>query len=145
MHGQCVQLDFVCIAGVKTFPRTCLHVLISILDASVTARTTPYMMPPQPRLLEACFAMLYALCANTKTGEPVLNYLRTCSNFLARHLSSLQFGAEQNGTVNFRIYLHNIFNSSGTKKQVQDTFHFAVLKYSVADHCMQFIHGTKYF
>ncbi|XP_046996965.1 nuclear pore complex protein Nup205 [Schistocerca americana] len=81
-------------AGVKGTPRTCLHVMLSIMDAAVTSKTTLYMVPPHPSLLETCYSMLYYLCANNNTREPVLNYLRTCSNFLARHLAAVRFGPE---------------------------------------------------
>ncbi|PSN57903.1 hypothetical protein C0J52_00218 [Blattella germanica] len=78
-------------AGVMGFPRTCLHSLITILDGSVTARTVPFASVPKPRLLDAAYCMLYSLCANAKASEPVLRFLRSCNDFLARHLACMPF------------------------------------------------------
>lgn len=76
------------------FPRTCLHSLLAILDSSVTARSVPFAEVPKPRLLDSAYCVLYSLCANTKTSEPVLRFLRSCNDFLARHLASLPFTSE---------------------------------------------------
>jgi nuclear pore complex protein Nup205 len=85
-------------AGVMGFPRTCLHSLLAILDSSVTAQTVPFAEVPKPWLLDSAYCMLYSLCANTKTSEPVLRFLRSCNDFLARHLASLPFTSEPQQT-----------------------------------------------
>ncbi|KAJ4431675.1 hypothetical protein ANN_20275, partial [Periplaneta americana] len=81
-------------AGVMGFPRTCLHSLLTILDSSITARSVPFAAVTKPRLLDAAYCMLYSLCANAKTSEPVLRFLRSCNDFLARHLACLPFTNE---------------------------------------------------
>lgn len=81
-------------AGVMGFPRTCLHSLLSILDSSVTAQSVLFAPTPKPRLLDSAYCMLYSLCADPKTSEPVLRFLRSCNDFLARHLASLPYTSE---------------------------------------------------
>jgi nuclear pore complex protein Nup205 len=76
------------------FPRTCLHSLLAILDSSVTAQSVPFAPAPKPGLLDSAYRMLYSLCADPKTSEPVLRFLRSCNDFLARHLASLPFTSE---------------------------------------------------
>lgn len=83
-----------CALGVMGFPRTCLHSLLTILDSSVTARSVPFAAVSKPTLLDSAYCMLYSLCANTMTSEPVLRFLRSCNDFLARHLASLPFTSE---------------------------------------------------
>ncbi|XP_067003269.1 nuclear pore complex protein Nup205 [Anabrus simplex] len=77
--------------GVLGFPRTCLHSVLSLLDASIDARSAPYAESPKHYLLEASYCLLYMLCANVKTSQPVLRYLRACNDFLCRHLDCLPF------------------------------------------------------
>jgi nuclear pore complex protein Nup205 len=83
-----------CFLGVMGFPRTCLHSLLHILDSSITARSVPFATVPKPRLIDSAYCMLYSLSANSKTSEPVLRFLRSCNDFLARHLASLPFTSE---------------------------------------------------
>ncbi|XP_021914767.1 nuclear pore complex protein Nup205 isoform X2 [Zootermopsis nevadensis] len=80
--------------GVMGFPRTCLHSLLTILDSSITAQSMSSSAVPKPRLLDSAYCMLYSLCANSKTSEPVLRFLRSCNDFLARHLARLPFTSE---------------------------------------------------
>lgn len=75
-------------AGMLGFPRTCLHSLIFLLDSGIDKSKCNR---PTGSLLKAAYQMLYMLCANLKTSEPVLRFLRSCSDFLSRHLSALPF------------------------------------------------------
>lgn len=82
--------------GVMGFPRTCMHSLLAMLDSSLKSRhvlssKSNNEAAAQARLLEAAYGLLYNLCAGSKTGQPVLRFLRTSNNFLARHLAALPF------------------------------------------------------
>lgn len=86
--------------GVMGFPRTCMHSLLAMLDSSLKSRhvltfKNTNEAAAQARLLEAAYGLLYNLCAGTKTGQPVLRFLRTSNNFLARHLAALPFSGTQ--------------------------------------------------
>ncbi|KAK7872950.1 hypothetical protein R5R35_004260 [Gryllus longicercus] len=80
--------------GVLGFPRTCLHSLLSILDKSLGDRMKPYAALPRGQLLESCYCMLYLLCSDVKTSGPVLRFLRSCGDFLCRHLAHLPFQSD---------------------------------------------------
>lgn len=82
--------------GVMGFPRTCMHSLLTMLDSSLKSRhmhssRNSNEVIAQSRLLEAAYALLYNLCAGSRTSQPVLRFLRTSNNFLARHLAALPF------------------------------------------------------
>lgn len=84
--------------GVMGFPRTCLHSLLTMLDTSLKSKSSKNSneAAAQARLLEAAYGLLYNLCAGNKTGQPVLRFLRTSNNFLARHLAALPFSGAHN-------------------------------------------------
>lgn len=85
--------------GVMGFPRTCMHSLLAMMDTSLKSRHVQSKISPsataQAKLLEAAYGLLYNLCAGSKTGQPVLRFLRTSNNFLARHLAALPFSGTQ--------------------------------------------------
>lgn len=43
------------------------------------------------RLIDRAYGLLYALCFNSRTSEVVLRFLRSCNDFLGRHVSALPF------------------------------------------------------
>lgn len=65
--------------GVNNFPRTCIHSLFTILRSSSEK--------DQEALLESAYHTLYLLCADHKTSEPVLKFLRLHDKFFEDHLS----------------------------------------------------------
>lgn len=67
--------------GVMDFPRTCIHSLLGLIRLSKDQST-------RGTLLESAYHMLYVLCANTATSEPVLRLLRLQPNFFKDHLKS---------------------------------------------------------
>ncbi|CAG2063937.1 unnamed protein product, partial [Timema podura] len=77
--------------GVLEFPRTCLHSIINMLDNSIGARSGDFRHSFKPRVIEQAYCMLYSLSADTRTYEPVLRFLRSCNDFLVRHLACLPF------------------------------------------------------
>ncbi|KAJ8957097.1 hypothetical protein NQ318_007312 [Aromia moschata] len=64
--------------GVLGFPRTCLHSVISIMDAAVNH----FVKVPSPSLLESTYHFLYLLTSNVKTSGPVLRFVRLNKTFL---------------------------------------------------------------
>ncbi|KAJ8924600.1 hypothetical protein NQ315_000750 [Exocentrus adspersus] len=68
--------------GVLGFPRTCLHSIISIMDASVNHFTEA----PSALLLESTYHLLYLLASNTRTSKPVLRFVRLNKSFFRDHL-----------------------------------------------------------
>ncbi|XP_017786279.1 PREDICTED: nuclear pore complex protein Nup205 [Nicrophorus vespilloides] len=68
--------------GVMKFPRTCIHSLLTIL------RQTVYNgYESDTALVESAYHMIYCLCSNTKTADPVLRFLRTQPNFFKDHIN----------------------------------------------------------
>lgn len=66
--------------GVMDFPRTCIHSLLGLL------RLRTYQVK-RPTLLENAYHLLYVLCSNAGTSEPVLRLLRLQPNFFKEHLN----------------------------------------------------------
>lgn len=69
--------------GVLGFPRTCLHSIISIMDATVNR----FIDTPSASLLESSFHLLHLLASNIKTSGPVLRFVRLNKNFFKDHLT----------------------------------------------------------
>lgn len=44
------------------------------------------------RLNEHAYTLLYSLCYNSRTSEVILRFLRSCNDFLCRHINGLPFG-----------------------------------------------------
>nr|CAD7201821.1 unnamed protein product [Timema douglasi] len=84
--------------GVQEFPRTCLHSIINMLDNSIGARSGDLRHSFKPRVIEKAYRMLYSLSADTRTYEPVLRFLRSCNDFLVRHLACLPFSGTNRGS-----------------------------------------------
>uniref|UniRef100_T1HVP0 Uncharacterized protein n=1 Tax=Rhodnius prolixus TaxID=13249 RepID=T1HVP0_RHOPR len=79
--------------GVKGMPRTCLHSILDLLNCHLDDPTEN-----SGSVVELCYRLVYALAYNTKTSEPTLRYLRSCKDFLRRHLAALPFSNEPNCT-----------------------------------------------
>lgn len=78
--------------GVMDFPSTCTKSLITILDNHLEAlRMGEEATSAQQKLVEASYHLLYSLCFNVKTSEVILRFLRSCNDFLGRHLAQLPF------------------------------------------------------
>lgn len=86
--------------GVMDFPSTCIKSLITILDNHLDAiRGGEEPTNAQNKLVEAAYHLLYSLCLNVKTSEVILRFLRSCNDFLGRHLSELPFDGRPNARV----------------------------------------------
>lgn len=72
-------------------PRTCLHSILDLLNCHLDDPTEN-----SGSVVELCYRLVYALAYNTKTSEPTLRYLRSCKDFLRRHLAALPFSNEPN-------------------------------------------------
>lgn len=68
--------------GVLGFPRTCLHSVLSILDCVVTRKTNL----PSVLLTEPSYHLIYLLAADSKTGGPILRFIRANKLFFPLHL-----------------------------------------------------------
>ncbi|XP_055616153.1 nuclear pore complex protein Nup205 [Toxorhynchites rutilus septentrionalis] len=78
--------------GVMNFPSNCGKSLITLLDNSLeVSKSGKTSSAPQERLIENAYSLLYALCHNTRTSEVILRFLRSCNDFLCRHISGLPF------------------------------------------------------
>ncbi|XP_018324440.1 nuclear pore complex protein Nup205 [Agrilus planipennis] len=69
--------------GVLDFPRTCIHSLFSILHSAIS---NDFTIALKPTLLESAYHLLYLLCSNYKTYNPVLRFLRLNQKFFKQHL-----------------------------------------------------------
>uniref|UniRef100_A0A1B0CE99 Nuclear pore complex protein n=1 Tax=Lutzomyia longipalpis TaxID=7200 RepID=A0A1B0CE99_LUTLO len=78
----------------------CTKSLVNILDANlelIKARIPTDVQ--QDKLIETAYSLLFALCHNPKTSEVILRFLRSCGDFLCRHLSALPFSNFQSPQV----------------------------------------------
>ena len=50
-------------------------------------------------IIEKAYGLLYSLCFNHRTSETILRFLRTCNDFLCRHLSALPLGKHERSQV----------------------------------------------
>lgn len=82
--------------GILQTPRTVLHSLLRMLNDGIKARTGTFTLAPKSKLLEVGYCLLYQLCSNNKTSEPVLRFLRCCHDFLPRHVACLPFKPHKN-------------------------------------------------
>lgn len=86
--------------GVMDFPSTCTKALISLLDNHLEGlRAGERPSNIQNKLIESAYHLLYSLCFNAKTSEVILRFLRSCNNFLGRHLGELPFEGAPNARV----------------------------------------------
>lgn len=76
--------------GIMNFPRTCIHSLLGLLRSSLLKKTVS-----KSTLLEYAYQMLYSLCANYSTSEPVLRLLRLQTNFFKDHIHSCLINANK--------------------------------------------------
>ncbi|XP_003741378.1 nuclear pore complex protein Nup205 [Galendromus occidentalis] len=72
-------------AGYMGRPKNCLHNCLELLDLSIN-----FPERFSESLAELCYKLVYFLCANSMTSEPVMRYLRNTENFFIRHLVSFQ-------------------------------------------------------
>uniref|UniRef100_A0A1B0FYB5 Uncharacterized protein n=1 Tax=Phlebotomus papatasi TaxID=29031 RepID=A0A1B0FYB5_PHLPP len=78
--------------GVMGQTSMCTKSLVNILDANlelIKARIPTDAL--QDKLIETAYSLLFALCHNPKTSEVILRFLRSCGDFLCRHLQALPF------------------------------------------------------
>lgn len=76
--------------GVLDFPSTCTKSLINLLD-SVLENHDKNLSEDKQRLHERAYTLLYALCLDPRTSDIMLRFLRSCNDFLGRHISGLPF------------------------------------------------------
>lgn len=84
-------------AGVMGFPYTCLHALFSILNNYVKNKNDD--IPTNPYVVDSAYAMLYQLCSNPVTSEPILRYMRSKHDFLERHIEALPLNTKCSAIV----------------------------------------------
>ncbi|RZC40322.1 nuclear pore complex protein Nup205 [Asbolus verrucosus] len=69
-------------SGVLDFPRSCLHSIISLMEAEVTRES----IATSP-LLESTYEVIFLLSCNSKTYGPVLRFMRLNKKFFTYHLN----------------------------------------------------------
>ncbi|EFA00605.1 nuclear pore complex protein Nup205 [Tribolium castaneum] len=69
-------------SGVLDFPRSCLHSIISLMEAEVVKESS--ITSP---LLESAYEVIFLLSSNSKTYGPVLRFLRLNKKFFTYHLN----------------------------------------------------------
>ncbi|EAT37498.1 AAEL010526-PA [Aedes aegypti] len=78
--------------GVMNFPSNCAKSLITLLDNALeNSKSGKHSATAQERLIEHAYALLYSLCYNSRTSEVILRFLRSCNDFLCRHINGLPF------------------------------------------------------
>ncbi|XP_070506318.1 nuclear pore complex protein Nup205 [Chironomus tepperi] len=78
--------------GILDFPSTCSKSLINMLDQYLECVKTNTPVPePKLKLMESAYGLVYSLCFNYRTSEVFMRFLRTCSDFLCRHVAQLPF------------------------------------------------------
>ncbi|KAL9696163.1 hypothetical protein quinque_015448 [Culex quinquefasciatus] len=78
--------------GVLNFPSNCAKSLITLLDGALEqSKSGKSLAPAHERLVENAYALLYTLCYNSRTSEVILRFLRSCNDFLCRHIQGLPF------------------------------------------------------
>ncbi|XP_055585632.1 nuclear pore complex protein Nup205-like [Uranotaenia lowii] len=78
--------------GVLNFPSNCAKSLILLLDQALEANKSGRLSSPaQERLIEHGYSLLNMLCYNSRTSEVILRFLRSCNDFLCRHVNGLPF------------------------------------------------------
>ncbi|XP_037955762.1 uncharacterized protein LOC119685527 [Teleopsis dalmanni] len=68
----------------------CLKSIISLLDNYLEVQDKAYDNNFE-RFIERCYYFIYSLCANQKTSETILRYLRSCGDFMSRHICAFPF------------------------------------------------------
>ncbi len=74
--------------GVLGSIRTPFHAILSFLRP-VSPRMPSPAIQRAPQLCEAAYRLIYHLCANVRTSEPTLRYLRSSEDFLTTQLTLL--------------------------------------------------------
>ncbi|GAB0093387.1 Nuclear pore complex protein Nup205 [Sergentomyia squamirostris] len=78
--------------GVMGQSSMCTKSLVNILDANLELMKARQPIDAlQEKLIGTAYSLLYALCHNPKTSEVILRFLRSCGDFLCRHLGALPF------------------------------------------------------
>ncbi|XP_055844433.1 nuclear pore complex protein Nup205 [Episyrphus balteatus] len=86
--------------GVLDFPSTCTKSLVFLLDNHLeTLKSKVECDAAYETIIEKAYGLLYSLCFNHRTSETILRFLRTCNDFLCRHLSALPFGKYERSQV----------------------------------------------
>jgi nuclear pore complex protein Nup205 len=78
--------------GVMGFPSTCAKSLVTVLDNALEiSKQGRSVSTGHEKFIEKAYSFLYSLCYNSKTSEVFLRFLRSCSDFLCRHINGLPF------------------------------------------------------
>lgn len=94
--------------GILDFPSTCSKSLINMLDQYLDCvKTNSPVAEQKLKLIENTYGLIYCLCFNFKTSEVFMRFLRTCSDFLCRHVAQLPFDnfSESRHVLNQMTYL----------------------------------------
>ncbi|XP_044732734.1 nuclear pore complex protein Nup205 [Chrysoperla carnea] len=83
--------------GVMGFPFTCLHALFAILNKFLKNKSDGITC--NGNVIESAYAMLYYLCANPHTSEPVLRFIRLKHDFLEKHIEALPLNTKCDATT----------------------------------------------
>ncbi|CAL8096385.1 unnamed protein product [Calicophoron daubneyi] len=81
-------------AGIADQPRTCLHAILDLIDVALRLGPSSSTLPASLVLslrwnLSLCWQILYCLSSNLLTSQPILRFLRSNHDLLAKHI---QFG-----------------------------------------------------
>uniref|UniRef100_A0A336MB53 CSON014651 protein n=1 Tax=Culicoides sonorensis TaxID=179676 RepID=A0A336MB53_CULSO len=84
--------------GILDFPSNCTKSLINLLD-TVLENQDKNLTEDIQRLYEKAYILLYALCFDPRTSDIMLRFLRSCNDFLGRHISGLPFANTKDANV----------------------------------------------
>jgi len=79
------------ILGVGGNPKNCLHSITDVLDESLKSRKNGTFCKHHSKLLELCYQLIYVLVSSHQTYKLVFVYLKSRSDFILRHASTLPF------------------------------------------------------
>jgi nuclear pore complex protein Nup205 len=93
-----------------------LHSIIDLLDDSLKSRKNGSANKNHSKLLELCYQLIYVLVSSNRTSKPVLVYLKSRSDFILRHASTMPFYTESSiRKISCEYFLSKILNIKNFK------------------------------
>ncbi|XP_055390089.1 nuclear pore complex protein Nup205 [Condylostylus longicornis] len=79
-------------SGILSSSNSCTRSLVSMLDKNLELiKSGVVVSSSEEKIMEKAYGLLYTLCSNQITFNTILRYLRSCNDFLCRHIAALPF------------------------------------------------------
>lgn len=86
--------------GVLDYPSTCTKSIINLLDNALeNSQKQITASPEQQRLISKAYNLFFNLCFDPRSSEVILRFLRSCNDFLSRHIAGLPYHDTNNPDV----------------------------------------------